>query len=63
MDRVATQSLAEAILSAPAWVRVGITAPTEALRLKAANELAVALLTAADDASHDRDDGQLQLAL
>lgn len=44
MERFAPAQLAETILSAPAWARVGITAPNERLREEAALELARAIL-------------------
>jgi len=37
-------AIAEAILAAPGWARVGITAPAEHLREDAARELARAVL-------------------
>jgi hypothetical protein len=40
MERVAPAEIAATILSAPAWARVGITAPDERLREAAALELA-----------------------
>lgn len=44
MDRVAPDQLAQTILSAPAWARVGITAPDELMREEAALELARSIL-------------------
>jgi hypothetical protein len=44
MERVATNLLAETILAAPAWTRVGITAPDEHMREEAALELARSIL-------------------
>lgn len=44
MERVATDQLAESILSAPAWARVGITAPDDRMREEAALELARSIL-------------------
>ena len=38
-----TNALAKAILAAPAWARVGITAPKMAIREAAAQELAFSL--------------------
>jgi len=38
---MSTKDLANAILSAPAWARVGITAPKESIREAAAQELAL----------------------
>lgn len=37
-------AIAEALLSAPGWARVGLTAPVEGLREDAARELARAVL-------------------
>jgi hypothetical protein len=54
--------MAQAILAAPAWVRVGITAPTEKIRIEAANELALTLLNFRSFEDHF-DDRQLALAL
>jgi len=55
--------MAQAILAAPAWVRVGITAPTENIRVEAASELALTLLNLRDCEEHIADDRQLALAL
>jgi hypothetical protein len=57
MERVATHHLAETILSAPAWARVGITAPNERLRQEAALELARTIR------GEDQDDDPRQLVL
>jgi len=57
MDRVAPDQLAESILSAPAWVRLGIAAPGERLRRHAALELARAII------GEDRPDDHDQLSL
>ena len=40
VNRIAPDQIADAILSAPAWVRLGIAAPGERLRRQAALELA-----------------------
>lgn len=40
MERIDTNRIAETILAAPGWVRVGITAPKPYLRTDAAHELA-----------------------
>jgi hypothetical protein len=42
--RIDTDTIAEAILSAPGWARVGNTAPDEHLRHDAARELACVIL-------------------
>jgi hypothetical protein len=44
MDRLTETAVAHAILAAPGWARVGITAPKEWLREDAAVELARAIL-------------------
>ena len=44
MERIDPQQLSEAILSAPAWARVGITMPDERMREKAAHEVALSIL-------------------
>ena len=51
MERVALHILAQTILAAPAWARVGITAPSERLRQEAALELARTIC--GDDARPD----------
>lgn len=53
-------SIAERILAAPGWARVGITAPNERLREDAARELARAIVGEATD---PHDENQLKLAL
>jgi len=49
MTRIETPSadlstIADALLSAPGWAKVGLTAPTEHMREQAARELARAVL-------------------
>lgn len=49
MERIDPSSLpevaiAEALLSAPGWARVGLTASTEHMRRQAARELALAII-------------------
>jgi len=44
MERIDLPQIAHAILSAPGWARVGISAPNERLREEAALELARALV-------------------
>lgn len=50
-----TTALAEAILAAPAWARVGITAPTESIREAAAQEMALQIgkLVTTDESEPD----------
>jgi len=49
MRRVDEERVAETILSAPGWARVGITAPAPHLRIDAAHELARAILDCIED--------------
>ena len=58
--RIDEHTIAEAILAAPGWARVGLTAPAERLREEAARELARVILND-NDAGHSPD--QLTLAL
>ena len=44
MERIDPSRVAETILSAPGWARVGITAPASHIRVAAAHELARAIL-------------------
>lgn len=46
MERLDPAALASAILTAPGWVRVGITAPVKRIREQAAHELARSLCEA-----------------
>lgn len=49
--------ISAALLSSPGWARVGLTAPTEAIRLRAAEELAHAIverLASAEPADPDQ---------
>ena len=61
-DRLALHTIANALLSAPGWARVGITAPTEHLREAAAEELARVILQSSNDAPEVSPD-QLRLSL
>ena len=57
-------AIAQTILRAPGWVRVGITAPNERLRDEAACELARAILDDLGEQRGDAPDGdQLNLLL
>lgn len=60
MERIDTSMIAQALLAAPGWARVGLTAPTEHLRQQSALELA---LTIAEHADRVTDAGPDQLAL
>jgi hypothetical protein len=44
MERIDHTQLKSAILEAPGWARVGITAPSEQLRDRAAQELALSIV-------------------
>lgn len=44
MERADPMQIAEALLAAPGWARIGITAPAKHLREEAALELALAVL-------------------
>ncbi len=48
MKRIDTSAVANAILDAPGWARVGITAPSSCLREDAALELARVIADAVD---------------
>lgn len=49
MERIDANRVAETILAAPGWARVGITAPTSHIRVAAAHELARAILADVED--------------
>lgn len=57
MERIDTSAVAHAILDAPGWARVGITAPSSCLREDAALELARVIADAVDVPA-DRGAGQ-----
>lgn len=62
MERFDPASLATAILQAPGWVRVGITAPAQRIREQAAYELACTICDAgARQVRDDRDQMTLPL--
>lgn len=46
MEQIVTSRIAETILAAPGWARVGITAPAPHVRDDAAHELARVILAA-----------------
>ena len=62
MERLDPNTIAEAILAAPGWARVGITAPSASLRLDAALELAKAITTQ-NEAPSPPSEEQIRLAL
>jgi len=49
MERIDANRVAETILTAPGWARVGITAPTSHIRVAAAQELARAILAEVEE--------------
>lgn len=55
--------LAQTILTAPAWARVGITAPNERLREQAAEELALAIVARLERPERVYDARQMALPL
>ena len=59
--RIEHDTIAQAILNAPGWARVGITAPDARMREDAARELAVVILGNVSEV--DPEDDQLRLAL
>ena len=63
MERIDTSAVAHAILDAPGWARVGITAPSSCLREDAALELARAIADAVDAPLRERTDQQSLLPL
>ena len=63
MDSPSPLTLASMVLSAPGWVRVGITAPSERLRQEAALELAVLIVEGMEKPVTIVPDGQMVLPL
>lgn len=64
MSRIEQSEVADLILQAPGWVRLGIAAPAAHLRWDAANELAQAILDRlGGDRDEEPDDAQLGLSL
>jgi hypothetical protein len=62
MNRIDETTIAEALLTAPGWARVGLTAPTSWMREDAARELARAVLgQAAKSAALQGEQEQLPL--
>lgn len=52
MERIDPTRVAETLLSAPGWARVGLTAPVGHLRIAAAHELARAILEDVERGKH-----------
>ena len=63
MTRIDETTIADAILAAPGWARVGITAPTPILRQDAAHELARAVLQSTEPCDEGERAGQGRLPL
>lgn len=63
MDEIDENRVAKAILAAPGWARVGISAPKESTREAAAQELALTITKMFGDRPAAIDPNQLVLAL
>lgn len=63
MERIDPSRVAEAILTAAGWARVGITAPVGHIRVAAAHELARAILEDIRQETGEADRDQLGLPL
>lgn len=61
MTRIDEQAIADTLLNAPGWARVGLCAPTVRMREEAARELARAVMEAEGDTRADRNQEQLLL--
>jgi len=63
MNRIERNEVADLILQAPGWVRLGIAAPASHLRWDAANELAQTILDRLNNESREEPGRQLGLPL
>jgi len=63
MERIDTSAVVHAILDAPGWARVGITAPSSCLREDAALELARVIADAVTAPAGERLEAQTSLPL
>ena len=64
MSRIERSEVADLILQAPGWVRLGIAAPTSHLRWDAANELAQVILDRLESDGNDgKENAQLGFSL
>ncbi|OJW23446.1 MAG: hypothetical protein BGO58_11730 [Sphingopyxis sp. 65-8] len=63
MEQIDLSRVAETILAAPGWARVGITAPVSHLRVAAAHELARAILEGVGQVHDVSLEDQLRLSL
>jgi hypothetical protein len=61
--RLDPDAIAQSLLTAPGWARVGLSAPTEYLREAAAKDLAIAILDLAAREEGLAPANQLRLAL
>ncbi len=63
MERLDPDLIADALLAAPAWARLGLTEPGEHLRRQSARELALAIVEEVEGPLPSLDPAQLALAL
>lgn len=63
MTQPDSSSLAQTLLQAPGWARVGLTAPDEHIREQAATELASVILGALEGSQMPYDARQMALPL
>ncbi|RVU04042.1 hypothetical protein EOE18_12730 [Novosphingobium umbonatum] len=63
MKRIDPTQIAKAILAAPGWARVGITAPSPVMRDDAADEMARVILNHIEQPPMETDERQIGLAL
>ena len=63
MNRIYTARVAETLLTAPGWARVGLTAPTRHVRVEAAFELARAIAESLGENGEPAHIDQLGLSL
>ena len=63
MERIDVSAIAQAILEAPGWARVGITLPSDHMRRQSARELAQTIADRIDGESQKPDPDQLLLSL
>lgn len=63
MERIDPEQIADALLAAPGWARLGLTEPEEHLRRQSARELAMAVVGELCGPPPSVDPAQLALAL
>ena len=63
MEQIDSQLLQDALLAAPGWARVGLTAPSEQIREAAASELVQVIVRTLDRATTISDTRQIALPL